>query len=358
MKEEISTDPRNSFRGWHSTTEEIMYAIENKLMLNPMLDLTNACNLNCPYCYIEEKNSTRKVRKQSELTLEETLEVITIFHKLGAKTIDLVGAGEPTVDPHFKEIIQFIESLGMVTSLFTNGIKIFKEPEISDFLFSNDVSVILKLNSFDSSIQDAVAGKKGYGEQMRKALDILIARGFTSEVPTRIAVNTIAFKGNLAELPVIHRFCRENNIYPMTGDFIPTGRTEGQFVRNTLLSGMSEDEILYARDLLQPLSFEEKIWLRKELKSIDLEFSVTHSSCPSYYGGGICTQQIGMYVDIEGNIWPCVARGIMQGGKISNGLLGNIRKGDNVIDIWNSHPYLVQIRQNFDGSCPYKTSLK
>ena len=45
-------------------------------MLNPMLDLSNPCNLNCPYCYIEDKNSPRKKRKPNELTLGETKKII------------------------------------------------------------------------------------------------------------------------------------------------------------------------------------------------------------------------------------------------------------------------------------------
>ena len=358
MKEEITTRLRNSFRGWYSTPEEIMHAIADKRMLNPMIDLTNACNLNCPYCYIEEKNSTRKVRRPNELSIEETLGVIEVFHLLGAKTIDIVGAGEPTIDPHFKQVIEFIYKLGMTTSLFTNGIKISKDPKFINFLFENDVTVVLKLNSFSSNIQDLVAGKKGYTVDMLKALDLLIEKGFNNVTPTRLAVDTIAFKGNFKELPLIHKYCREKNIYPLTADFIPTGRTEtGKFVADTALSGMNELDKEFAVQLLQPLDHLERFQLRKQLKEIDIEFGIQQSGCPSYYGGGICTQQIGMYVDIEGNIWPCVARGMIKEGKMLNGLLGNIRNGDSIKDVWNTHPYFEKIREHFNGSCPYKSSL-
>lgn len=323
-----------------------------------MLDLTNACNLNCPYCYIEEKNSIRKKRRANELSIEETIIVIDKLHSLGAKTIDLVGAGEPTIDPYFREIVMHIHKLGITTSLFTNGIKISKEPEFIDFLFDYDVTVILKLNSFDPEVQDIVAGKKGYAKDMRYALDLLIERGFNLSSPTRLSVNTIAFQGNLKELPEIHRFCRDRNIYPMTGDFIPTGRTEaGEFVAPASLVGMSEMEQKRAKELLQPLNSSQRMYLRNELQKIDNEFGIEHSGCPSYYGGSICTQQIGLYVDIEGNIWPCVARGIIRDGKMQNGLLGNVRNGDSIENIWNTHPYFKKVRTGFNGSCPYKAEL-
>lgn len=355
---DILINLRNSFRGWYRTPEEIREAIETKRMINPMLDLTNACNLNCPYCYIEEKNSMRKKRRVNELSIGETIAVIDTFHSLGAKTIDLVGAGEPTIDPHFTEIVRHIHRLGMTISLFTNGIKISKESGFVDFLFNHDVTVILKLNSFNSEVQDIVAGKKGYAKDMHYALDLLVEQGFNLPSPTRLSVNTIAFQGNLKELPEIHRFCRDRNIYPMTGDFIPTGRTEaGQFVAPTALLGMSKEERVLAEKLLQPLTQSERVWLRNQLQGIDREFGIEHAGCPSYYGGGICTQQIGLYVDIEGNIWPCVARGIMHKGVMQNGLLGNVRNGDSIETIWNTHPYLKKIRSNFNGSCPYKAVL-
>ena len=98
---------KNSIRGWYYTPEEIQDSIKNGIMLNSSIDLSNPCNLNCPYCYIEEKNSTRKIRKPHELSLEETKELINDLKSCGVVNINIVGAGEPTIDPHFEEIIDY-----------------------------------------------------------------------------------------------------------------------------------------------------------------------------------------------------------------------------------------------------------
>src|SRR5438445_12203316 len=106
----FNQDPRNCLAGWYFSANDIAEALTDGRMLNPSIDLTNACNLNCPYCYIEEKNSRRKVRRPDELSHEETLAVIDDFISCGAKTINIVGAGEPTIDPHFEQTVDYIAS--------------------------------------------------------------------------------------------------------------------------------------------------------------------------------------------------------------------------------------------------------
>jgi len=128
-------DPHNSIHGWYFPAEEIPSVLKNGHMVNPSIDLSNPCNLNCPYCYVEEKDSLRKVRKPNELTHTEVTDIFKAFHSCGAKTINIVGAGEPTIDPHFEDTIETIDRLGMITVLFTNGIRFAADPELVIFLY-------------------------------------------------------------------------------------------------------------------------------------------------------------------------------------------------------------------------------
>ena len=113
----IGSALKNSIKGWYFTSNEIKETLAVGKILNPSIDLTNACNLNCPYCYIEEKNSIRKHRKANELSFEETLKVINDLADCGARTINIVGAGEPTVDEHFEEIKKIAEQDSKHTEL-------------------------------------------------------------------------------------------------------------------------------------------------------------------------------------------------------------------------------------------------
>jgi MoaA/NifB/PqqE/SkfB family radical SAM enzyme len=351
-------DLKNSIAGWDFTSEEIAESLSNGHMLNPSIDLSNPCNLNCPYCYIEEKNSTRKVRKPDELSHEETLAVISDLNLCGAQTINIVGAGEPTIDPHFKEVIEFISELGMKTVLFTNGIQLVHESWLTGFLYSHNVSVVLKYNSDLEDVQDFVAGKCGYTKRRDQALEKLQAAGFAAHYPTRLGIDIIVFKGNVEEIPKIHERCRRENIFPIAGEYIPTGRTEaGEFQGEQALQGVTKDEKDRVVQLLQPISVSERQQLFGKLAEVDRRFGIERSEVCAYFGGGICTQIIGLYIDIQGDIWPCVARKKCVGDSFENGCLGNVRKGYKPSEIWKNDSYMKFIRRNFTGGCPYKTSL-
>lgn len=338
----------NNIKGWDFSKIEIDEVINsNDVILNPSIDLTNACNLNCIYCYIEEKNSLRKKRKPNELTLQETFNIIDAFVHLKAKTINIVGAGEPTIDQYFYEIIDYINNKGLNTVLFTNGLKFLTDREMLPFLFERNVSVILKYNSNNTKLQDAIVNREGYCAKRDKVLDLLIKHNFNKPQITRLGIDTIAFKGNLEELPLIHKFSRDNNIFPISANYIPTGRTEkGELQYN--------DSSKFIKESMQALSYEDSIWLLEQNKKTDKNYNIIWNDVIAYYNGGICSQILGLYVDITGNIWPCVSRSKRINNINYNGLLGNIKKGDSIINIWSKDQYMQNIRKNFNGGCPYK----
>lgn len=349
--------------GWDFSPEEIRSALSSSQMLNASIDLTNACNLNCPYCFIEEKNSPRKIRRPDELTHEEISTIIRDLRESGARTINIVGAGEPTIDPHFEETVEQIHDLGMTTVLFTNGIRLAADHALLHLLYSRSVSVVLKYNSRDVHMQDLAAGSPGYTAKRDDALRLLIDNGFSAHRPTRLGLDILAFKGNFHELASIHRWCREENFFPICGEYIPTGRTaNGTFNGLVALRTRSEADRMLAIDRFQPLTGTDRTRLLRDLAEID---HIVDEDGPimrphrfAYFGGSLCTQIVGLYIDILGNIWPCVARSMHSAGTMGSGLLGNVRRGDKPTDIWLNHPYMQQLRDNFTGGCPYKPELR
>ncbi len=352
-------DLRNTMAGWSFAKEQLASALSGASMLNPSLDLSNPCNLNCPYCFIEEKNSARKIRKPDELSVAELLAAVDDFKEAGARTVNLVGAGEPTIDPAFQEVVGRISSNGMITVLFTNGIRLAYDQSLVDFLYEHRVTVVLKYNAISEEVQDLVAGRPGYSKKRNQALENLQDRGFNAHEPTRLGLDIMAFKGNLNEIPEIHRLCRSRSILPIVGDFIPTGRTEsGHFVGYESVRTMAAPERLRVPDVLQPLSAQERFDLFERLRQIDREeFDIDRGPSAAYYGGGICTQILGVYLDIQGDIWPCVARAQLWEGRLLPQRLGNVRQGDRSSSVWRTHPYMMLVRDKYDGGCPYKSPL-
>ncbi|MGO8735469.1 MAG: radical SAM protein [Terriglobia bacterium] len=350
------SDPRNTLAGWMFSPAELSAAIRGQILLNPSIDLSNACNLNCPYCFIEEKNSSRKTRRPDELTVDEIVGVLKDFASVGAMTVNIVGAGEPTTDPCFKEVVAAIAAFNITPVVFTNGIRLANDPESVDFLYRTGATIVLKFNSTCESTQDLVAGRKGYCQVRDRALLSLIERGFAKPTPTRLALDTIAFQGNYPELPDIHRFCRINNIHPLIADYIPTGRTEGGgFVGLSAIVNLPPSQRSSVTHLLQPLTEVQRQTLVARLAAIDeSEFGIRRPLWAAYYSGGCCTQSLGLYVDIQGNIWPCVARLKTIGRRSVSGCLGNVRNGHRPSHIWRSDSYMVETRTSFTGGCAYK----
>jgi MoaA/NifB/PqqE/SkfB family radical SAM enzyme len=355
LNETVARRKEPALAGWDFDSNLIVQALKALRMPNPSLDLSNACNLNCPYCFIEEKNSKRKLRQPHELSIDETFAILDDFVVAGALTVNLVGAGEPTIDPHFEMIIRRVAELGLTTVLFSNGITIAKKPSLADFLYEQRVTVVLKFNSFDAAVQDLVAGRAGYAVLRDKALASLLKRGFANSNPTRLGLDTVAVHGNLHELPRLQKYCRENNLFPIIADYIPTGRTDaGAFQGHASISTAESGQQKAIEELLQPLQPQQRITLRNSLKIVDNSFGIASQGLCAYYSGAACTQTLGVYVDILGNIWPCVAKRQIGIGHIP---LGSIRSGDKPSAIWVQHPTLARIRDGFTGNCPYKSTL-
>lgn len=352
-------DPRNVMAGWYFSEQEIVSALSAERMLNPSIDLSNPCNLNCPYCFIEEKNSKRKVRRPDELTLEETISILDDYASAGAMTVNIVGAGEPTIDPHFRTILRSIHERRMTPVVFTNGIRIADCPELAGFLAEQNATVVLKYNATDEKTQDLVSGRKGYTKKRDRALELLLLHCLNAKVPTRLALDIIAFRGNYSQLEAIHRFCRQRNILPILGDFIPTGRTEsGAFVGEAALENLPPPDRVKVIQILQPLSAAQRTSVYERLARIDRDdFGIVRTGDAAYYSGLGCTQILGLYTDIRGNIWPCVARSQRVEGNLVPGFLGNVRRGDLPSEVWRNHPYLARVRQSYTGACPYKPEV-
>lgn len=95
--------PPTTLEAWTFEGRYIREAIQGKRLLNPSIDLSNKCNLNCPYCYVEKVGSLKKERTKDELNFDDYKVIIKKLFEAGAKTINIIGAGEPTIDfnsPH------------------------------------------------------------------------------------------------------------------------------------------------------------------------------------------------------------------------------------------------------------------
>ena len=119
----------------------------------PIIEITDHCNLECPVCIVDNKDSVHITREQfagiirNLIESEGTLETITL------------SGGEPTSHPEFLDLVDISRrpEIGRV-SVVTNGIRIAKSEKFCEELKERNVYVILQLDGFTDEIQKTVRG--------------------------------------------------------------------------------------------------------------------------------------------------------------------------------------------------------
>jgi len=79
------------------------------------LQLTNACNLRCPSCYVGVQATD-----EGSLSLERLLTLVDEIAELGVFQLAL-GGGEPLMSPHAVPVVQHARRRGLLSHVTTNG---------------------------------------------------------------------------------------------------------------------------------------------------------------------------------------------------------------------------------------------
>lgn len=335
---------------WSFSGEELREAIIGDRLLNVSIDLSNACNLNCPYCFTAPINSAKREKKTDQLSFEDYKDIMLRLHEAGTRTINIVGEGEPTMYPYFDQLVEFISKLGMKVLVSTNGIRLATQGKRVDFLNEVKATIVLKVNSRDNYTQDILVGRKGYAALRDKALKRLISSGFNKDNPTRLAINTLLIKSVFAELNDLFLFCRDNNIAFLASVYMPTGRTSGLSFhgQEALPEGMKS-----LSDLYKPLDADEIGILLKQIQSYDSKHSVSRAPFPAYISGIACTQLLGVQIDNQGKVWCCPARLTLNQESAQEFRF----LADKTVDLktlWSDDPFLNRMRNGYNGSCIFK----
>lgn len=311
-------------RGWGIYNEEELkdYIENNKLGM--IYDGVSAkCDLNCVYCVTKSGKAV-----PGELNLEERKSVLRQANELGCKIVHIAARGEPTVDPLFKEQLEYINELNMTPVIFTHGGNLTQE--WVDTLWDNNASIMLKIHSLKPEVQDFFAATKGYTERRNKGLDLLLKKGFNKnfEGQTRLGADILVMKKNYDEIEDIYRWCRENNIFPLVKPLMCNNRGASRFVLDNLYISPLEVKKLYER-----------------LSEIDKkEYGFDWKPMPPYAGVNCNYYYYHLCITIMGDVWPCIGIPELQ--------IGNIRE-KSLKECWNSEQVrkIKNIKKEVTGIC-------
>lgn len=107
------------------------------------INMPPVCNYRCEKCFTWASRQKLK----NFIGVPKLKEIISKGKEMGVKTVGILGGGEPLLFPEIKEIITHIHKLNMITLIATNGSLLTKE--MVDFLYTNDVSIALSLDTLD-----------------------------------------------------------------------------------------------------------------------------------------------------------------------------------------------------------------
>lgn len=124
------------------------------------IDLTNVCNQDCIYCnsVCFRKDSKNKTNISDYRDLISKLSHFNNDNGGKVKTITFTGGGEPTLFPHYEELIKYAIIKGFLVSLITNGTNL-------DKLLNVDVNTLRKISWIGVDVD---AGKEELYNKIRR----------------------------------------------------------------------------------------------------------------------------------------------------------------------------------------------
>jgi radical SAM protein with 4Fe4S-binding SPASM domain len=280
-QQELGSPPILS--GYTYRPEDAYAARDAGRLLAIRLETNHTCNLNCRYCYAESGASL-----EHESTHETILDVIRQASDLGVESVVVIGGGEPTLYPRFRELVSFIDSLDVTPMVFTNCIKV--TPDLAEFLYDKNASIMGKLDSLKPEVQDYLAGREGAYDSIHRGLDNLLEAGFgepTEPGALRLGASFVSCKMNLPEIEDIWHYCRSHKIFPNMEVLTPTGRAKDELADQ----GLSTDEIMDYK-----------------LKMLDIDrehYGYDWLPYTPLAGSGCLQHLYSMYITIDGNVRPC-----------------------------------------------------
>lgn len=152
------------------------------------VDLTNACNHRCSFCFYADNLNRKIVNGKNvpppKLALETIQNTILEASKLGVKGISFSGGGEPLAHPEFFKILQFTNESNIDCGLITNGSLIFKNVDV---LAQNLQWIRVSMAGGDKESYEAVQGLDHFDRVMTN-ISLLRAASSNLNIGVRILV--------------------------------------------------------------------------------------------------------------------------------------------------------------------------
>jgi antilisterial bacteriocin subtilosin biosynthesis protein AlbA len=145
--------------------------------LNLQVELTEACNLRCFYCY--RRSGSR--RREKRLPTSQLLHVLGTLRRLGLESVELTG-GEPMGHPDWAEILRFCAETFDMVSVLTNGTYLSPRRVAAMRPYRDHMIFSVSLDSHVADVHDRRRGVRGAFAATTEGVRLLVKEGFLTRV--------------------------------------------------------------------------------------------------------------------------------------------------------------------------------
>lgn len=155
------------------------------------LNLTNKCNLECIYCYADERNHSR-----DRLKLREYLDIIDSVNNICKNAEIVLTGGEPLLANYALDVAEYAKKSGNEVHILTNG-TLIDEDNVQEIA---EVSDLIKI-SMDGSTPEIHNFHRGNGSfhKAMKAVNLLVQHSAALQVSMTVTKHNINDIGAMTE---------------------------------------------------------------------------------------------------------------------------------------------------------------
>jgi radical SAM protein with 4Fe4S-binding SPASM domain len=176
-------------------------------------NMTFACNLRCPHCYLDADERAGK----GELSTEEGMMLIDQIAEV-SKPILIFSGGEPMLRNDVLELARYATVKGFIVAMGTNG-TLITDPIARKLKYSGVKAVAISIDSCVSERHDAFRGVKSSWIRAFKGIDACRESGIS------VQVNTTVTQQNYSEIEEIMALAEKHGASAFHLFFlVPTGR--------------------------------------------------------------------------------------------------------------------------------------
>jgi 7,8-dihydro-6-hydroxymethylpterin dimethyltransferase len=129
----------------------------------PILEITDHCNWSCPICLVSNPGTYHRTREEVSSILD------ALIRSEGQIDVLNLSGGEPTLNPHFQEIIEECATRKEIlrVSVSTNGSVLARDPALLRFLGTHRVIVSLQFDGTTDEVYKILRGRPALEEKLR-----------------------------------------------------------------------------------------------------------------------------------------------------------------------------------------------